>query len=51
MTLGGRRISTSEASRQVEVAEVVWSETAELELCPVREVVVDSPSCWMATPG
>lgn len=51
MTLGGRTKSTSEASRQVGVVEVVLSEMAELELCLAREVEVDWPSCWMATPG
>lgn len=51
MTLGGRRTSTSEASRRVEAVEVAWSEMAGLEPSPVRGVEVDWPSCWMVTPG
>lgn len=51
MILGGRTKSRSEASRQVGVVGVVSSEMAELELCLAREVEVDWPSCWMATPG
>lgn len=51
MILDGRTKLPSEASRRVAVVGVVSSEMAELEPCLAREVEVDWPSCWTATPG